>query len=1184
METLLYEKIRTIDESIVQFCDLVAVFSQREGDHLLQVYNSDHIPVSSVGPVETILLSDLPNIDLSEYDGPMVGFQGLDVVRDDLLTKGANFYSIERLFQTRDRQEELHQTMLNLAAHIIGGMADDSRYRQKLLRRRALSKALLLALPGILAERECQDLIAVLPASDLNNFIVNERCRLVYNHSNRPFDPTRLDLVDQPEWIVALDELTLFNPQVKSGEVTYLELRPLLRRAGKGEDLKKTLFRLSMDLMARHDQHPLFRTYADAMMMEYWLAEQDVEDLLFFSPNNDFGKFAECGEALLAYRVPMEDVPASPGLNIGLDRLLRNGLPQEYGRVVASLPTVFEMLDRDARASSVHDLGELIYKTGRTSVLGRTLWMYAQDLSTHGAVGNSWAQKPHSPSFEQVREMARRACSIYALSDPWEWRQGRWGLHLRASYKTLQDLLSKEAEHASGPLSTYYAAQRCWFACDLDEDIEGDLRKTQSYLTTFLRATRDQLHLGLVNQQLDAENLSKIVDAVLNASLGTSHIAREVAEERGLDQIAEPNVPEALFELACTQRPLPLLSSLFRVAWEKLMNARRLRQVLQSPERDVLWRITRLRHLAEDLRRNRGLLFAPDHERAVLVYAYQKEIDLVEKLLHDLETSAHLEVNLLNPFADLHKDVFLYFEVVNQGKVEARNLEIALTQKGFEFVDDMPIREIGEVAPGATIQLHYHLRPEQTDAEIRLTFDFNDLSGQPHRDHWTSQLYMRDLDEEPFRYKINHYQFGRPIQDPDDFYGRRVELRRILSRLEAGGKQNHLLRGARRMGKTSLLYMLQHALEHHATRRLFEIPADWDPTLDHVHPIFLSLHSYDLRDDLGLAGQIFRKLLESTFSALNMSNEVSTHAMAAYALRQTQVGPVNAALEQVELLFRYRPGERLVVFLDEFDEVYRPGVGAIDRYLRDFITIEQRMTWVVASTLGLVEEVKSISSPWFNVFEIIELDRLPRQASLDLVQASSRLEGVIWHSDAMLKLLAETGCHPAYTQLFCSRVIEHLNDQRTNYVLRDTITLLADQIIEERGTAHEHFEFFWADNTSLGQLILLILDEQDLPLKRDELRRRVFDHLKAEFGSLPHQRIVDSQGSLIDWGDDKFREGMKVLEKIVNAVYLDDQKRYAFSVPLFRRWLRQRLHEEDLMEATLDRIAKDMERDGLSYT
>jgi len=332
-----------------------------------------------------------------------------------------------------------------------------------------------------------------------------------------------------------------------------------------------------------------------------------------------------------------------------------------------------------------------------------------------------------------------------------------------------------------------------------------------------------------------------------------------------------------------------------------------------------------------------------------------------------------------------------------------------------------------------------------------------------------------------------------------------------------------------------------------------------------------------LTSSVDASAQFFRILLERVGWVLEVDQNMLRQMEEEYCRRVQEVGAVNAALEKVGQIFDAFPRQRIAVLLDEYDEVYRPGVGNLDRNLREFVSAEQRLTWIISSTLALFHEIKTMSSPWFNVFMIIELGRLSEEAAIELVEAPSRGQNIIWQSDAALSLLNETGRHPAFTQLFCGRVISYLNQAKTNYVLQETILSVADQIVDEQETANSHFEFFWQDTRGIGRLILLLLDEANRPLRRDEIRYRVRQVLRSKFGSLP-QRLVQEGDELIEWQDCEFKSQMDWVEKITNAISLNEQKQYFFTVPLFRRWLQRRRDYQDLEEDVFQKIAQEIKR------
>ena len=80
---------------------------------------------------------------------------------------------------------------------------------------------------------------------------------------------------------------------------------------------------------------------------------------------------------------------------------------------------------------------------------------------------------------------------------------------------------------------------------------------------------------------------------------------------------------------------------------------------------------------------------------------------------------------------------------------------------------------------------------------------------------------------------------------------------------------------------------------------------------------------------------------------------------------------------------------------------------------------------------------------------------------------------------------------------------------------------------------------------------------------------------------VPERRVRDPFGEVIEWWEKEFKKGIEWADKIADAISLDPQRRYVFSVPLFRRWLRRRRKHEDLAIEALNKISKEMERDGL---
>jgi hypothetical protein len=493
----------------------------------------------------------------------------------------------------------------------------------------------------------------------------------------------------------------------------------------------------------------------------------------------------------------------------------------------------------------------------------------------------------------------------------------------------------------------------------------------------------------------------------------------------------------------------------------------------------------------------------------------------------------------------------------------------------FEILGS-PVVELSVLEPRQGHRLTFPVRAlEAPEAVFRFSCSFAGLAAPADT---LVRLPVRRIDEQPFRKRALPYNFGPAIQKPEHFYGRSDEMFRVLSTLVKGGRTSFMLRGPRRMGKTSMLYMLKNALERAELLRRFGVPPEWDDALGRCVPVLLDLQAFPSQTDREHVNRVFRTLLSRVCSTLAPRRTAAI--LAGYNRRCRDFDAPTAVLEALDQVFADRPDTRVVVLLDEYDEVYQPRGRTLDSALRHVVQAEARLTWIIASTLFMFQESKSFGSPWFNILTPVELGCLDHDAAQQLVTEPSAGEGVGWQSDALVSLLDETGRHPAFLQFFCNRIMEYLNQESQSYVVPRTIAVLADQVVQERQTLHNQFEFFWNDVSTLGRLILLAAEELSAPAPGVALRKRVHEQLAAGLGVRIDRAVLPTpSGQPVAWFDHEFGEGLTLAADVVNALtFRRDSRTYAFTVPLFRRWLQNKRREEDLLEMTLAAAAKELEQ------
>lgn len=1233
---------------------LTAIFSQSRSQRLLLVYNIDSLSELPVLPdwqersLEACTLADLPEQELNVYDGPVVSFTALDLIRNDILTKGPHFYPIENFFLEVGERERLLRSMHRLAGVLVDNLAKWPAQRAEQLRYRIEAKAIQLALPYMLAHWDCNQLVGVIPNKDLATFITSGDCQLVYSLPEAARLPVNgvpitklatLGLNTQRDWVVGMDEIGLFDAGIQSTAPFFLELRHLLLLAGKEHELQGTLRSLASQCYDLRFSSSSFEKRAWMLMAEARLASIELDDLIVYSPAEDFEAFAARGEATCVYRVIYggnQTAANSPIRSITLDTLRREGLPKGFQRfplALIDLPTQAKSPRKNNEQYQIDgNLGEILWKIGKEQNLARSLWLAADDILNElpYPITGQPANHVDCQTLSRLLDNTLRACMIYGLSDPWRWRQGRQALFMQNVYTTLERILLQLEYCSPIPMPFYYRALRHWFGCyrasldTLHEHIlhmGRELESFKSHLEEVEQLTgidflgpqaeveyRDLLptHVHYADQALSravgmAEHLLQIKDLVLRHFL-EAHPGI-TSEPKPVNQ-PTLNLPKTMRDIAY-QADLDLLSPLFYNTVALIANIQSEWPGIVSRERDPNALLHKAGELTHRLELARTQIFALPHEIAILYSMCDRAIAFMKRTIQDIEQGAILQISLLQDQIDFDRSPDIYLEVANIGRMEASEIEINLVHSAdYRLLEGYPIRTIPRLLPGTIQIIDYAIQPGRDIFEIMLQYSYTEkTSGAEANSQIVSSSLRRQREGiskllfQPagsvmaaFTKKTNRYQFGRPITTPAEFFGRQHELENILSLFKAGGQQNFLLHGPRRMGKTSLLYMVQVAILEPATRRLFNIPPDWDAQINRLYPVFLSLQSFERESETLRSKQFFFTLLENTASQLGISLDDRQTILNTYIEREQYIGPVHAALQGMKQMLEGRPGERIVVLLDEYDEVYQPGSTSLDINLREFVSAQRDTTWIISSTQGLFRESMSLSSPWFNVFNITRLGPLNQDSAEMLVRVPSAGERVYWRVDAVDRLLAETGNHPFFIQLFCSKVIEHLNREGINYVREDVISAVREQILSEQDMPLSQFDLTWTEVPGIGQMILLMLEEaafrREKLLNRDDIRRKVFEHISMALGDLPKTQYMlrkpDNTVEPIEWRYMELKNGLSWLEMVASAITFHSNVRYyTFSVPLFQEWLHRRRQNENLLENALNKIRQEMKRDGI---
>ncbi len=297
----------------------------------------------------------------------------------------------------------------------------------------------------------------------------------------------------------------------------------------------------------------------------------------------------------------------------------------------------------------------------------------------------------------------------------------------------------------------------------------------------------------------------------------------------------------------------------------------------------------------------------------------------------------------------------------------------------------------------------------------------------------------------------NPFTFGNPIRDPSRFFGRKQEIRQVVSRLTSSAHESTSVVGERRIGKTSLLNYLSHP---EVAPRL-GMPADayclvyidfqglTDITPQRFWQRVLGKMAHTTPDP-DLAGRLKEMSARSHFDLFDLEDLFDSVASCSLTV---------------------------VLLLDEFEYVTQnPNFGP------DFfgglraLAIHHCLALVPATRRELVDlchsdEIKG--SPFFNIFASVVLRPFPRQDLEELIEAyvgGGEMAFTQEEKDFVLRL---GGGHPFFVQMAGHYLVEGKAQGLAPQALRE---FAAGRFDEQ---ADAHYTYLWSHSAESEKITLL---------------------------------------------------------------------------------------------------------------
>ena len=250
--------------------------------------------------------------------------------------------------------------------------------------------------------------------------------------------------------------------------------------------------------------------------------------------------------------------------------------------------------------------------------------------------------------------------------------------------------------------------------------------------------------------------------------------------------------------------------------------------------------------------------------------------------------------------------------------------------------------------------------------------------------------------------KRNPYLNRVMIENPDDFFGRAREVKKIYSRLDAPRPQSISIVGERRVGKSSLL---NYIYQRRSRRAHME---------NHHSSIFVYMDFQQGRD---LDVSKFIDILFGMF-------KYEKHKQVTASSKEKSLDALKDEIEHLN-----NNGKRIVILMDEFESVTtNPNFDMQFFSFLRFLANNYKVAFVTSSYNDLQQMChdKDIAdSPFFNIFSNLPLRPFSHEEAVEVVCVPSKREGLPLEPFAT-EILALSGNFPMFIQMACCAVFEYL--------------------------------------------------------------------------------------------------------------------------------------------------------------
>lgn len=427
------------------------------------------------------------------------------------------------------------------------------------------------------------------------------------------------------------------------------------------------------------------------------------------------------------------------------------------------------------------------------------------------------------------------------------------------------------------------------------------------------------------------------------------------------------------------------------------------------------------------------------------------EVDILESV--ELEDSKSMELKI---------------EIRNSGD-SARSVHInSLNVYGDDLAEDNNINIDVTLPSGEEKQINVELplrdnAAEGKIAEVEFEIEYDDIYIATEQRILTSSNLCKTINFEskPFveiENKFRQCSGGEELEAGDDmFYGRNKLISDIKEAIFKGTKNQIAIYGQKRSGKSSLLNQIKGKLESDESHfvicgkfNLQGLPAN------ELNPVRWILESIVESLLQGIRKCGIKKLMSVLTSlSIDMTNirkdKIYESIISKFFSEESDAfKSLGSFIEYINTMDDFK-NSHFVIFIDEFTYLYQliKDKKVHEDFMRRWIALIEmpgiNLQAIIAAQDTLPHFMnESYASNCFNKFSKEPLSYLTKEEALQLIK--NPIKDVIFHNHSDELIYDYTSGSAFFTQIFCTRLVDYLNSEKSNVVGKEEVEIVAKRL------------------------------------------------------------------------------------------------------------------------------------------